>query len=84
MTLLEFQRLPEKQKITLLYREGIYIGKRRLHPHTALLFQLESFYVEVCYKKYRSRIERINCFASTVPLDPYLEDMDVEQWVYSM
>ena len=82
MRLFEFQLLSDSEKTALLYKEGIYIGKQRKDDHIVLLYQFESFYAEVFYKSYRKYIDHINCFETAALLDPYLEDIDVEQWVY--
>jgi hypothetical protein len=81
MTMYDFQLLPEQQQIETLYKVGVYIGKRREGVSIILLYQLESFYVEVVYRKYRSHIKQLHCFDSTESLDPYLEQIDVENLV---
>ena len=81
MTLCEFSLLPEKEKTTLLYEQGVYIGKRKTGRITVLLYQLDGFYAEVYYRQYRQRIESIRLFADTARLDPYLAQIDVEHLV---
>jgi hypothetical protein len=81
MTMYDFQLLPEQQQIEVLYDYGVYIGKRKAETSIILLYQLESFYVEVFYRKYRSHIKRLHCFESNELLDPYLEQIDVENLV---
>jgi hypothetical protein len=66
----------------LLYKEGIYIGKRRTYNRTVLLYQLESFYAEIFYKSYRRYVDHIHCFETTAEIDPYLEDIDVADLAY--
>jgi len=83
MTLFDFQLLPENEKIELLYKQGVYIGKRKEGTVTVLLYQLNSFYAEVFYKKYRCYVTKIHCFSSTAFLDPYLTEIDVESLVYT-
>lgn len=78
MTLMEFQELTESEQINKLYQHGVYVGKRKQGKFTALLYQLESFYSEVYYYSYRRHIYKIRCSDSTVILDPYLEQIDVE------
>ena len=81
MTQFEFQILDITDQIRILYKQGVYIGKRK-HGHlTILLYQVDSFYVEVVYRMYRRHIARIRCSASTSLLDPYLEQIDVEYLV---
>ncbi len=81
MTMYDFQLLPEQQQIDVLYQFGVYIGKRKIKISIILLYQFESFYVEVFYKKYRSHVKHLHCFESTELLDPYLEQIDVENLV---
>jgi hypothetical protein len=81
MTLFEFRVLSDEDQIDLLYQEAVYIGKRKEGRATAVLYQLEGFYVEVYYQKYRRHVSRIIGFTSTIPLDPYLEQINVEDLV---
>jgi hypothetical protein len=81
MTMYDFQLLPEHQQIEVLYQHGVYIGKRKEKFSIIILYQLESFYVEVVYRKYRSHVKHLHCFESTELLDPYLEQIDVENLV---
>jgi len=81
MTLFDFQLLPEQEQVNSLYHDGVYIGKRKAKETTILLYQLDSFYVEVFYRSYRRHISRIRCSGSTIFLDPYLEQIDVEDLV---
>lgn len=81
MTLYDFQLLPEHEQIETLYQQGVFIGKRKEAFSIILLYQLESFYVEVYYRKYRSYVKKLYCFDSTELLDPYLEQIDVENLV---
>jgi hypothetical protein len=80
MRLHEFIHLPEKEKVTLLYEQGVYIGKRRQSNTVVVLYQLDGFYAEVFYRTYRRQIDRISCFSGTARLDPYLAGIDVEHF----
>ena len=81
MTLQDFQLLPEARQIDELYQSAVYLGKRKQAFSIILLYQLEGFYVEVYYRKYRSHVKYLHCFESTELLDPYLEQIDVENLV---
>ena len=81
MTMFDFQLLSESEKIEALYQRGVYIAKRRVDESVILLYQLEGFYIEIFYRKYRIHIKHIHCFSSTSLLDPYLEQIDVENLV---
>jgi hypothetical protein len=78
MTLFEFKLLSDEDQLNLLYKEGVYIGKRKEDGKTILLYQLDSFYVEVFYRKYRYFVSEIKCTDSTSCLEPYLEQINVE------
>ncbi len=81
MMLNEFTQLTDKEKVNLLYAHGVYIGKHKQETTIVLLYQLEGFYAEIYYRKYRCVIKRISCFATTARLDPYLTEIDVEHFV---
>jgi len=81
MTLFEFQLLSMHDQVNVLYEQGVYIGKRKADKLTVLLLQLDSFYVEVFYRKYRHDIIKIRCSLSTCILDPYLGQIEVEYLV---
>ena len=57
VTILTFESLPYNSKTLLLYNEGIYIGKRALNGLTAVLYQVQSFYVEILFMEYRRQIK---------------------------
>jgi len=81
MTLPEFSLLSRNQQVSILYDEGVYIGKIKQANKTTILYQVESFYVEIFYKKYRYHIESLECFRSTDKILPYLEQVNVEDLV---
>ena len=78
MQLPAFEILPEKEQVDVLRSNGVYVGKHKLENSTFLMFQLESFYVEIEYNKYREYIKAIKCFESTSHLDPYLKEIKIE------
>ncbi len=81
MTLFDFQLNAIPEQVAILYQEGVYIGKQKQDGQIALLYQLDSFYVEVFYRKYRRYVARIKCSSSISILDPYLEQINVEHLV---
>ena len=81
MTLFEFKLLSERKQLDILHAEGAYIGKRKEGELSILLYQLEGFYVEIFYQKHRSQIQNIRSFSSTVPLEPYLTQIDITESV---
>jgi hypothetical protein len=81
MNFYEFRMLNKNEQIDLLYKDGIYIGKRKEGRSTVVLYQLDSFYVKIFYKKYRCYIDRLYSFTSTILLNPYLDQVNVGDMV---
>jgi hypothetical protein len=81
MKLFDFQLLELDEKLELLHRQGIYVGKRKEDGLCFLLYQLDCFYVEVCYRFYRRQVMQVKSFSSTTVLDPYLDQINVEALV---
>lgn len=81
MMLYDFSLLDQQEQIDLLYKEGSYIGKRRQSSYTLVLYQLDGFYVEVIYRKYRRFVYRIHAFNSVSGIEPYLQHIDVQELV---
>ncbi|HUR09838.1 MAG TPA: hypothetical protein VM012_00630 [Flavitalea sp.] len=81
MTIFEFRKRSIRQQAAILYKHGVYIGKRSEDGKIMLLYQLNAYYVELFYNEYRKHIHWIGCFESTDLLDPYLENMNVADLV---
>lgn len=77
MSKTEFERLSQEEQLHLLQTSGIYNGKLKKGTQTGILYQLDSFYIEVIYQEYRRMVSQVNCFESTGPIDPYLEQNDL-------
>ena len=77
MTLNFFLSLTEEEQLTLIERRGVYIGKRKCEPFHSLLYQVETFYVELLYSRYRLHLDHILCTRSTAILDSYLDIVDI-------
>lgn len=73
----EFKELEADIQLKLLYRDGVHVGKRKLHGKTLILFQLYSFYVEIVYKEYRKKIYYMLVSADTETLQSYLDQIHV-------
>lgn len=75
----EFYVLPTEKQIALLYEEAVYLLKRKYGEFDILLYQLDGFYVEIYYRKYRQHIHSIYSFESTDLLERYLHMVDIEE-----
>lgn len=75
----EFELLTRDKQVDYLYTHGTFLGKRRSGPSPVVIYQAESFYVEIHYFKYRQHISRM-CISNDIALlDPYLEQVDVRE-----
>ncbi|HYE54198.1 MAG TPA: hypothetical protein VD996_05115 [Chitinophagaceae bacterium] len=74
----EFKILADDEQIDVLYRQGVYVGKRLCNSTVMVLYQLDGFYVEISYRKYRHYISSIRCSEGTAILDPYLDQIQAE------
>lgn len=81
MKLFDFKLLSQREQVDLLYSQGVYIGKKKQGTTVILLYQVDSFYVEIYYSKYRCHVLCVRCFTCTLRLDPYLDQIDVEPFV---
>lgn len=74
-------RLPDK--VVLLHKEGIYVGKQKSKGVTKIMFQLTGFYVEIVYHKYREQISSIVISKNVESLLPYLDQIDIKELAIS-
>lgn len=81
MEFYKFRILDQNQQIDLIYKNGIYIGKLKEGSSTVVLYQLESYYIKIFYQKYRCYVSRIYCFTSTALLDPFIDQISVNDMV---
>jgi hypothetical protein len=79
----EFRILSDQEQLDIVYSKGVYIGKRKTRGLVSVLYQVESFYVELFYKKYRYHISHTRCSASIVIAEPYLDQIDLAELVNS-
>jgi len=78
MRLTEFEELAEYAMLDVIKDKGVYIGKLKTKGIISILYQVEGFYVEVTYIKYRHSIKNIRCFESAEKIDRYLKQVDLE------
>ena len=76
MTLYQFIALDEQEQAEAVW-DAVFIADRQDEEHRILLYQIDSFYVEVYYHKEYNVIRRLRPFASTEQLHPYLYKIDL-------
>ncbi|HEU0111436.1 MAG TPA: hypothetical protein VFQ73_11190 [Flavisolibacter sp.] len=77
MTLQQFRSCSNYVQQQLLRHQAVFLSERRSMDWNILLFQLESFYVEVYYERKTQKVELIKSFDDMDQLDPYLRKIDV-------
>ncbi len=82
MTLYDFIALDEQEQAEAVWN-GVFIADREDQEHRILLYQIDSFYVEVYYHKEYNVIRRFRPFSSTDQLQPYLEQINIIGKLYS-
>ena len=76
MTLYEFNALDEMEQAQAVWN-AVHIGERWEEEHNILLYQVDSFYVEVYHHKEYNVIRRMRSFSSIAQLEPYLGSIDI-------
>jgi hypothetical protein len=77
MTFLQFKSLSPYKQFEILTKKGVMIADRIGTAYKYLLYQIDSFYVELKYNLFETKIEAIKCFFDTKDLDPYLGDISL-------
>lgn len=77
MTLQQFNGLEEIMQAAILWKRGVHIATRDDQVYQYLLYQLDSFYVEVLYHVEFEVIHRFRTFSNTSQLEPYLEPLNI-------
>ena len=78
MTLYQFNALDEMEQAEAVW-SGVHLGERQDEEHSILLYQIDSFYVEVYYHREYNVIRRIRSFSSLDQLAPYLSQIDISE-----
>jgi len=76
MTLYQFKMLNETEQAEVVWA-STNIGQRPDHEHTILLYQVDSFYVEVYYHRENNAISRMRSFSNPDQLDPYTMHINI-------
>ena len=72
----QFNKLTEDCQSDVICRKGVLISLRKQDEHKVLLYQIDSFYVEVYYHPVDNAINIIS-FSGTEKLQPYLKQIDL-------
>jgi len=72
-------QLDELDQADLIWETGVLIGKRKNGYYNILLFQIDAFYAEIYYHAHFNVVIRIKTFTNTDQLEPYLQQIAIEQ-----
>jgi hypothetical protein len=77
MNMYQFNCLDEVRQIELLWSTGVLIGSRQEGFYKILLYQINSFYVEVFYKYFQGKMVKLKSFTDTDLLEPYITSINI-------
>lgn len=77
MTQYQFNGLSASEQAEIVW-SGTHIGERFDEKHSILLYQIDSFYVEVFYHRDDNAIKRFRSFSSVNQLEPYLQKISLD------
>lgn len=84
MTITHFSALALVDQLEVLYIQGVHLAKRSCNGQPVILYQFGKWYVEIFYKKYRSKVDYINCTDGTDILEPYLDVLNIDDLLNSI
>jgi hypothetical protein len=76
MTICDFLALNETEQTEVVWSD-IHIAERENCKYWILLYQVDSFYVELFFNKDLYEIEALRPFTCTDLLEPYLDKIDI-------
>lgn len=77
MTLSEFKVLDQHKQIKVARQQGVLLVSKTSEHFTGQLYQLDSFYVDICFKDAKDEILLVRSFINPNSLMPYLDDIDI-------
>ena len=81
MNLSAFNDLPNDQQLIEVISSGIFLLETERYGHSAQLFELYGFYVEVFFQLRSNKVVMIRAFDHPSRLEPYLEAVDISEVV---
>lgn len=84
MTLRKFHNSSKKEKINTVLKTGVYLAERKNAFFRIMLYQIENFYVEVFFLKWRKTVIGFRIFQSTDRLSPYLHKIDIGKLMHEV
>lgn len=79
MTLCEYNYLDQAEQFEALYDHGIHISDRADDDYCIILFQLDSFYIELYFHIEHNSLKKFRSFSNVDLIKPYLEQIDLSE-----
>jgi hypothetical protein len=79
MFIREFDQLDLDSKLCLIWKDGILLGHRAEKAEYMSLYSFSGFYVELHYHNCFDGVVQIKSFMCEEELDPYLEQIDLNE-----
>lgn len=76
MKLKDFINMDEMEQAEAIW-DGVHVADRDDGEYKIILYQIDSFYVEVFYHKEHNVVKRYRPFSDPKELDPYLNQFDI-------
>lgn len=73
----DFIFLDKAVQAVSVFEQGVLIAERELIFYRVLLYQVDSFYVEVFFHKKENNIHKLRPFVTMDLLNPYLNQIDL-------
>ncbi len=77
----DFRLMTYEKKCDLITFSGSYLTQRTLDDCNVFLYQSNSFFIEVFYSARHKRVLMINAFDKVFGLEPYLEEISLEELI---
>jgi hypothetical protein len=77
MLLHQFKYEEKSRKKQMVFENGVYLANRFFQGFQVILFQINSFYVEVFFDVEEEEIGYMRAFSRTDDLQPYLKNIDI-------
>jgi hypothetical protein len=78
MTLQRFKAATHFRQLDVISRKGVRLSARTYMGFEVILYQVDGFYAELFYDKKAGGVFVIRAFSTTLLLDPYLENIDIQ------
>jgi hypothetical protein len=79
MTKKYFDSMHPTEKLKMIAEKAVFLLRKTKGCFRITLYQLDSFYVEVCFHATQVLFKRVRSFDDTKELEPYLEKIDISR-----